>query len=62
MNEKVEISKKTIVPAYLQKTHSSNHIVNVVKTAISGIPIIEGPISSLVNDYIPNKKEDNAIT
>jgi len=56
MSEKIEISKKTIVPADLEKTPSSNHIVNVVKAAISGIPIIGGPISSLVNDYIPNKK------
>ncbi|MGB2728321.1 MAG: hypothetical protein WBD09_07575 [Halobacteriota archaeon] len=56
MSEKIEISKKTIVPADLEKTPSSNHIVNVVKAAISGIPIIGCPISSLVNDYIPNKK------
>lgn len=56
MSGKVEISKKTIVPADLEKTHSSNHVVNVVKAAISAIPIIGGPISSLVNDYIPNKK------
>lgn len=56
MSEKIEILKKTIVPAYLEKTPISNHIVNVVKAAISGIPIIGGSINSLVNDYIPNKK------
>jgi len=56
MSEKIEISKKTIVPADLEKTPISNHIVNVVKAAISGIPIIGGGINSLVNDYIPNKK------
>jgi len=56
MSEKIEISKNTIVPADLEKTPISDHIVNVVKAAISVIPIIGGPISSLVNDYIPNKK------
>ena len=56
MSEKVEISKNTIVPADLEKTPGADHIVNVVKAAISGIPIIGGPISSLVNDYIPNNK------
>jgi len=56
MSEKIEISKETIVPADLEKTLVSNHIVNVVKAAISGIPIIGEPINSLVNDYIPNKK------
>lgn len=56
MSEKIEILKKTIVPADLEKTPISNHIVNVVKAAISGIPIIGGSINSLVNDYIPNKK------
>jgi len=56
MSEKIEISKNTIVPADLEKTPTSDHIVNVVKAAISVIPTIGGPISSLVNDYIPNKK------
>lgn len=56
MCEKIELTKKTIVPAYLDKTPSSEHVVNLVKAAISGIPIIGGPLGSLVNDYIPNKK------
>lgn len=56
MSEKKELTKKTIVPAYLDKTPSSDHIVNLVKAAISGIPTIGGPLGSLVNDYIPNKK------
>jgi len=61
MSEKIELTKKTIVPAYLDKTPSSEHIVNLVKAAVSGIPIIGGPLGSLVNDYIPNKKLDGLL-
>lgn len=56
-----ELNRDTIIPVELEKTPSSDHAVNLVKAAISGIPIIGGPISSLVNDYIPNKKKDRIL-
>ncbi len=60
MNEnKVEIVKGvefSIKPS-LDHTPARDHFVNVIKASLSAIPLIGGPISSLIGDYIPKKKE-----
>ena len=56
---KVEITKgvEISIKPSLEHTPVRDHVVNVVKASLSAIPIIGGPISSLIGDYIPKKKE-----
>lgn len=53
------INSTSLVKDYadLHKTPKEDHFNNVLKAAIGAIPIVGSPISSLMNDYIPSKKQ-----
>lgn len=61
--EKIEIIKgvEVSIKPSLDYTPRSDHIVNVVKAGLSAIPVIGGPLSSLIGDYIPKKKEERLL-
>ena len=62
-NNKIEIIRgveMSIKPS-LEHAPAKDHIVNVIKASLSAIPVIGGPISSLVGDYIPKKKEERLL-
>jgi len=40
----------------LQKQTARDHVVNVIKATVSGIPVVGGPVASLMSDYIPNSR------
>lgn len=41
----------------LNKTPKEDHFNNVLKAAIGAIPVVGSPIASLMNDYIPSRKQ-----
>jgi len=64
MNEKnIEIVKgvEVSIKPSLDHTPKRDHIVNIIKAGFSAIPIIGGPLSSLIGDYIPKKKEERLL-
>jgi len=60
---KIEIVKgvEVSIKPSLEHTPAKDHIVNVIKASLSAIPVIGGPISSLIGDYIPKKKEERLL-
>lgn len=42
----------------LNKISAKDHIINSIKAIISAIPGVGGTFSSLINDYIPTKKQE----
>ena len=62
-NNKLEIVKgvEMSIKHSLEHTTAKDHVVNVIKACLSAIPVIGGPISSLVGDYIPKKKEERLL-
>ncbi len=53
----VEISIKQSI----ETTPKKDHVVNIVKATLSAIPIVGGPLASLMGDYIPKKKEERLV-
>lgn len=45
----------------LSKREFKDHAKNVVAAAISGIPVIGGPLSSLLSEYLPEWKEKRVL-
>ncbi len=52
------MTKKEVVPRKLEETPSSDHIKNFLKATVSAFPVVGGPLSSLMNDYLPTKKRE----
>lgn len=62
-NKNVEVVKgvEVSIKPSLDHTPKQDHITNVIKAGLSAIPVIGGPLSSLIGDYIPKKKEERLL-